>query len=88
LTPKGGRDAIEGWSEDAAGKRLLKVRVAAPPEEGKANRALIALIADALDVAKKRVAIVSGDASRVKLLEVAGDPSSLAEGARKLGAKR
>jgi len=87
LTPKGGRDAIEGWSEDAAGRRLLKARVAAPPEDGKANRALIVLIADALDVAKSKVAIVSGEGSRVKVLEVSGDAKLLAERARRLGAQ-
>ena len=86
LTPKGGRDAIEGWSKDAAGKSFLKARVSAPPEGGKANRALIVLIADALDVAKSKVAIVSGDGSRVKVLEVGGDAKLLAERARKLGA--
>ncbi|MEW6020340.1 MAG: DUF167 family protein, partial [Pseudomonadota bacterium] len=39
LTPKGGRDAAQGWSLDAAGRRVLAVRVAAPPVEGAANAA-------------------------------------------------
>ncbi|HYM17528.1 MAG TPA: DUF167 family protein [Micropepsaceae bacterium] len=87
LTPKGGRDAIEGWVQDAAGKRMLKARVAAPPEDGKANRALIELIADALDVAKSRVAIVSGEAARLKVVEIAGDADALAARAGNLGTK-
>jgi len=41
LTPKGGRDAIEGWWTDGAGRAALKARVAAPPEDGKANTALM-----------------------------------------------
>ena len=70
LTPKGGRDAIEGWVTDASGKRVLKARVAAPPENGKANAALIGLIAQILDVSKSKVKIVAGASSRHKTLEV------------------
>jgi uncharacterized protein (TIGR00251 family) len=69
LTPKGGRDAIEGWIEGPDGKRYLKARVSAPPEDGKANEALVRLIAKALGVGKTRVRIVSGIASRMKTIE-------------------
>ena len=78
LTPKGGRDAIDGWREDAAGKRVLAARVAAPPEDGKANEALVRLLAKTLDVAKSKVRIVTGETSRMKIVEVAGDSPSLA----------
>ena len=77
LTPKGGRDAIDGWWTDGTG-RALKARVAAPPEDGKANAALIGLLAQALDVRKSDVRIASGTASRVKTVEVAGDDARLA----------
>jgi len=77
LTPKGGRDAIDGWWTDGSG-RALKARVAAPPEDGKANAALIGLLARALDVRKSDVRIASGAASRVKTVEVAGDDAALA----------
>ena len=73
LTPKGGRDAIEGWAEGPDGKRYLKARVAAPPEDGKANEALVRLIAKALDVGKTRVRIVSGAASRMKTVVAEAD---------------
>ena len=73
LTPRGGRNAIEGWAEGPDGKRYLKARVAAPPEDGKANEALVRLIAKALDVAKTRVRIVSGAASRMKTVEAETD---------------
>ena len=69
LTSKGGRDAIEGWIKGPDGKRYLKARVSAPPEDGKANDALLRLIAKALDVAKTKVRIVSGSASRMKIIE-------------------
>jgi uncharacterized protein (TIGR00251 family) len=73
LTPKGGRNAIEGWAEGPDGKRYLKARVAAPPEDGKANEALVRLIAEALAVAKTRVRIVSGATSRAKTVEAEAD---------------
>ena len=77
LTPKGGRDAIDGWASDPAGKPILKARVSAPPEDGKANAALINLIARALEIKKTDVKIVSGASSRTKLVEIAGDGSLL-----------
>jgi uncharacterized protein (TIGR00251 family) len=78
LTPKGGRDAIEGWWTDSAGQIALKARVAAPPEDGKANAALIGLLARTLDVRKSDVRIARGASSRLKAIEVEGDESLLA----------
>ena len=69
LTPKGGCDAIEGWTAGPDRKRYLKARVSAPPEDGKANEALVRLIAKALGVGKTKVRIVSGGASRMKTIE-------------------
>lgn len=78
LTPKGGRDAIEGWWKDSEGHAALKARVAAPPEDGKANFALIGLVARALEVRKSDVRIASGATSRLKTIEVQGDEALLA----------
>ncbi|MEI9891642.1 MAG: DUF167 family protein [Caulobacteraceae bacterium] len=83
LTPRGGRDAIEGFSEDAAGRPVLKVRVAAPPVEGEANAALIKLIAKALGAPRSAVRLVSGETARLKLLEI--DGLDEAEARRRLG---
>ena len=77
LTPKAGRDAIDGWAVDAAGKPILKARVAAPPFDGAANAALIVLIAETLKIRKSDVRIVSGASSRTKLVEAVGDPALL-----------
>lgn len=77
LTPKGGRDCIEGWMTDADGARLLKVRVSAVPEDGKANAALIRLLAKTFGVANSTVRIVSGAQSRIKIVEIAGEPVTL-----------
>ncbi len=77
LTPKGGRDKIEGWSTGADGRPHLKARVSAPPEAGKANAALIALLAKALGVAKSAVAIAGGETSRLKQVDVSGEADYL-----------
>ncbi|MCJ2085186.1 DUF167 family protein [Methylobacterium sp. E-005] len=72
LTPRGGRDAAEGWARDEKGQSYLKARVAAPPVEGAANAALEKLIAKAFKVSRGSVRIVSGDQSRLKILEIDG----------------
>jgi uncharacterized protein (TIGR00251 family) len=77
LTPKGGRDAIEGWWMDGASRRALKARVAAPPQDGKANASLIGLLARTLDVRNSDVRIVSGASSRLKTIEIDGDEARL-----------
>ncbi|MBB3594472.1 hypothetical protein FHX08_004876 [Rhizobium sp. BK529] len=77
LTPNGGRDAIDGIESDGEGGMLLKARVTAAPEKGKANKALIALIAKSLGIAKSSVELISGDTSRNKILRIDGDPEDL-----------
>lgn len=72
LTPRGGRDAIEGWARDESGRPYLKVRVAAPPVDGAANAALEKLIARALKRPTGAVRIAGGDHARLKQLEIEG----------------
>lgn len=72
LTPRGGRDAIDGWASGADGRPYLKARVAAPPVEGEANAALTALLAKALGVSKSSVRIAAGQTGRLKSVEVEG----------------
>lgn len=74
LTPRGGRDAIDGIEERADGRRFVRARVRAAAHEGAANAALAALFADALGVAPGRVRLVSGAAAREKILRIEGDP--------------
>lgn len=85
LTPKGGRDAVEGWAAAADGSVHLKARVRAAPEKSKANAALIALLADALDVPKSAVSIASGAAGRLKRIAIAGDGKALSARLEALG---
>ena len=70
LTPKAAKDAVEGWAEDEQGRRYLKVRVRAAPIEGRANEALIALLAKTLDLPKSRLRLVAGDTARLKRVEI------------------
>ena len=77
LTPNGGRDAIDGVETDAEGRSYLKARVSAVAEKGKANKALIALIAKSLGVAKSSVSFVSGETSRKKILRIDAEPEDL-----------
>lgn len=78
LTPRAGRDAIDGIEPLADGRRVLKVRVRAAASEGAANAALIALIAKALGVAQRDVQVVAGATARVKRVRVAGTGAALA----------
>ena len=70
LTPKGGRDAIDGWCRGADGAEYLKARVAAAAENGNANAALLALLAKTLGVAKSTVCVASGHHARLKRIEI------------------
>jgi uncharacterized protein (TIGR00251 family) len=72
VTPRGGRDGVDGWVRDDAGRLLLKVRVAAPAAEGQANAAVVAILAKALGRPKSAFALVSGHTGRVKRIEVEG----------------
>lgn len=67
VTPRSGRDEVVGWRGGE-----LSVRVTVPPEGGKANAAVCALIARALRVPKSAVSVVRGETSRHKQVEVAG----------------
>jgi uncharacterized protein len=78
LTPKGGRDAIEGIDQMADGSSVLKARVRAAASEGEANAALISLIARTLAVPPSRVTLIAGAAARIKRLNVMGDTGAIA----------
>ncbi|MCC0055509.1 MAG: DUF167 domain-containing protein [Rhodobiaceae bacterium] len=79
LTPKSARDGIDGVTTTPDGRAALAARVRAVPEKGKANKALIQLLAKAAGVAPSSVSLISGDTSRVKVLQVVGDPRRLIE---------
>lgn len=78
VTPKGGRDALDGIERVADGQCVLKFRVRAAASDGEANAALRSLVARTLHVAPTQVSLVSGARSRLKRLKVQGDVGALA----------
>jgi uncharacterized protein YggU (UPF0235/DUF167 family) len=77
LTPKARRSAVDGLAAEADGSVALKVAVTAAPEKGRANEALIALLAREWHVAKSAITLTQGGSDRRKLLHLAGDPAEL-----------
>jgi uncharacterized protein (TIGR00251 family) len=67
VTPRSGRDELQGWQDGA-----LRVRLRAPPVEGRANEALVRLLADRLGVAPSHIEVVSGGTARTKRLRIEG----------------
>ena len=65
VQPKASRDQVVGYRDG-----VLQLRVTAPPDKGRANAGVVALLADALGVAKSRVRIVRGQSSQDKVLTV------------------
>ena len=84
VTPRGGRDAIDGVDTLSDGRSVLKVRVRAIADGGEANRAVTELLAKAIGVTKASVRITSGTTSRLKQVAIDGDPSRLDQALRDL----
>lgn len=77
VTPRGGADRIEGRGEDAEGEPYLKLRVSAVAEKGKANEAVLKLLAKAWKVPRSSLSLVSGETGRIKVVKVEGDAEML-----------
>jgi uncharacterized protein (TIGR00251 family) len=87
VTPRGGRDEIDGIETLANGRSVVKVRVRAIADGGAANKAVAELLAKALRVPKASVRIQSSATSRLKQVAVDGDPRLLGEALRALTAQ-
>jgi uncharacterized protein (TIGR00251 family) len=77
VTPRGGRDAIDGIETLSDDRSVLKLRVRAVAEGGEANRAVIELLAKSLGVSKSAIRLRSGATSRLKQVVISGDPAAL-----------
>jgi uncharacterized protein (TIGR00251 family) len=78
VTPRARRNAIDGTMIDAAGDSRLKIAVTVPPADGKANRAVIAMLAKEWRMPKSSFSIVAGASDRLKTICLSGDPDALA----------
>ena len=85
LTPKGGRDSIDGTVRLSDGSTVLKARVAAAPADGEANDALLRLLARILRVAPRDVTLVGGATCRVKRILIKGDAVAIAAALEEFG---
>jgi len=79
LAPKAAGNRIQGLARDEDGALLLKVAVSAAPENGRANRALIALLAKEWGLAKSAIVIDRGATDRRKILLIEGDAARLSD---------
>jgi uncharacterized protein YggU (UPF0235/DUF167 family) len=77
LTPRGRGNRLDGIAHLADGTPVLKASVGAPPENGRANEALLRLLADSWGLARRDLTLVAGARGRTKSVHVAGDPAAL-----------
>ena len=69
-TPNARQSEIIGWEDDPQAGRILRVRIAAPPVDGKANTALRDFLAKSLELSKSKVVLEKGSSSRFKTFEI------------------
>ena len=67
VIPNAAQNKIEGWQEN-----ILRIRIRAVPEKGKANETLIAYLAEKLDISKSSISLISGQSARIKRVAIEG----------------
>jgi len=77
LSPRAKADRLLAIGATAEGGRAIKVSVSAPPQGGRANEALLRLLAYTWHLPRRNLSIVAGATSRNKIVNVAGDPHQL-----------
>jgi uncharacterized protein (TIGR00251 family) len=77
VTPRAASSAVEGIEIDAVGRPYLAVRLTAPPQSGRANAALIKLLAKRWRLPASDFRLVAGAAARRKIVDVQGPPAEL-----------
>jgi uncharacterized protein (TIGR00251 family) len=77
LTPRAGGDRVGGTWTDDKGQHWLSASVTAPPDKGRANAALIAMLAKQFSVPRSSISLEAGDTSRLKRIRIAGADAAL-----------
>ena len=78
VTPRAKRSGVDDIARTDGDRSLIAIRLAAPPVDGAANKALVKFLAERLDLPASRIAIVAGEKSRLKTVRIAGvDPAVL-----------
>lgn len=70
ITPGARRNECLGWEGHPQAGTVLKLKIASPPVDGKANRAIIAYLAELLGLGKSEISLLHGTSGRIKLVEV------------------
>ncbi|HHY51454.1 MAG TPA: DUF167 domain-containing protein [Alphaproteobacteria bacterium] len=78
VTPNAGADRIEGIERRDDGTAVLRLRVAAVPDRGKANAAALALVARHLGIPRSALTLLAGETARLKTVRIEGEPAALA----------
>lgn len=76
VIPRSITDAVMGEEQDQFGNRILKIKTIKPAENNQANEAIIHILASHFDVPKRHITILSGHASRVKMVNIEGVAST------------
>jgi uncharacterized protein len=76
-TPKSSRNSVDGLYVGADGTSAIKARVTAAPEKGKANKALITLLAKETGLAPSHMTVIGGVHARNKVILIEGEPEAL-----------
>lgn len=78
VTPNASKDRVSGLWLGPGGEMRLAVRVTAPPDKGRANKAALKLLAKALALPKLAVSLTGGEKDRLKTVAIEGDPRAIA----------
>lgn len=76
-SPKASRNEIAGIVEDSEGRRALRIRVTAPADKGRANKAILKLLARTLGLAPSCLSVITGGHNRTKTILIDGDPADI-----------
>lgn len=77
ITPKSSKNQIVGWTSDEQGRPVLKIKIAAVAEDGRANQELIAFLANILQIPKSAITLLRGEIARIKQLKIQLDEAEL-----------